>query len=92
VIYSRTPLIASREQPVDSHRPGALDTVIVGLVLLTIATITLPSLICQVLIAAVLLLSATKTDRRRTRKADEEGEGRDGGREEGRDSGKKTLI
>jgi hypothetical protein len=27
VIYSRTPLIASREQPVDSHRPGAPDTV-----------------------------------------------------------------
>jgi hypothetical protein len=27
VIYSRTPLIASREQPVDRHRPGAPDTV-----------------------------------------------------------------
>jgi hypothetical protein len=27
VIYSRTPLIASREQPVDRHRPGASDTV-----------------------------------------------------------------
>jgi hypothetical protein len=27
VIYSRTPLIASREQPVDSRRPGAPDTV-----------------------------------------------------------------
>jgi hypothetical protein len=27
VIYSRTPLIASREQPVDKHRPGAPDTV-----------------------------------------------------------------
>jgi hypothetical protein len=27
VIYSRTPLIASREQPVDSRRPGASDTV-----------------------------------------------------------------
>jgi hypothetical protein len=27
VIYSRTSLIASREQPVDRHRPGALDTV-----------------------------------------------------------------
>jgi hypothetical protein len=27
VIYSRTPLIASREQPVDRLRPGALDTV-----------------------------------------------------------------
>jgi hypothetical protein len=27
VIYSRTPLIASREQPVDSRRPGAQDTV-----------------------------------------------------------------
>jgi hypothetical protein len=27
VIYSRTPLIASREQPVDRHRPGAPDSV-----------------------------------------------------------------
>jgi hypothetical protein len=27
VIYSRTPLIASREQPVDRRRPGAPDTV-----------------------------------------------------------------
>jgi hypothetical protein len=27
VIYSRTPLITSREQPVDSRRPGAPDTV-----------------------------------------------------------------
>jgi hypothetical protein len=27
VIYSRTPLIASREQPVDRRRPGASDTV-----------------------------------------------------------------
>jgi hypothetical protein len=27
VIYSRTPLISSREQPVDSRRPGASDTV-----------------------------------------------------------------
>jgi hypothetical protein len=27
VIYSRTPLITSREQPVDSRRPGASDTV-----------------------------------------------------------------
>jgi hypothetical protein len=27
VIYSRTPLIAPREQPVDSRRPGAPDTV-----------------------------------------------------------------
>jgi hypothetical protein len=27
VIYSRTPLIASREQPFDRHRPGAPDTV-----------------------------------------------------------------
>jgi hypothetical protein len=27
VIYSRTPLIASREQPVDRHRPGAPNTV-----------------------------------------------------------------
>jgi hypothetical protein len=27
VIYSRTPLIASREQPVDSRRPGEPDTV-----------------------------------------------------------------
>jgi hypothetical protein len=27
VIYSRTPLIASREQPVDRSRPGAPDTV-----------------------------------------------------------------
>jgi hypothetical protein len=27
VICSHTPLIASREQPVDSHRPGAPDTV-----------------------------------------------------------------
>jgi hypothetical protein len=27
VIYSRTPLIASREQSVDRHRPGAPDTV-----------------------------------------------------------------
>jgi hypothetical protein len=27
VIYSRTPLIASQEQPVDSRRPGAPDTV-----------------------------------------------------------------
>jgi hypothetical protein len=26
VIYSRTPLIASREQPVDRHRPGAPDS------------------------------------------------------------------
>jgi hypothetical protein len=26
MIYSRTPLIASREQPVNSHRPGAPDT------------------------------------------------------------------
>ena len=35
--------------------------IIVGLVLLTIAVITLPSLICQVLIAAALLLSAART-------------------------------
>jgi hypothetical protein len=27
VIYSRTPLIASREQPVDRHRPGAPNTI-----------------------------------------------------------------
>ena len=27
VIYSRTPLIASREQPVDSRQPGAPDTI-----------------------------------------------------------------
>jgi hypothetical protein len=27
VIYSHTPLIASREQPVDRRRPGAPDTV-----------------------------------------------------------------
>jgi hypothetical protein len=27
VIYSRTPLIASREQPVDRRRPGAPDTI-----------------------------------------------------------------
>jgi hypothetical protein len=27
VIYSRTPLIASREQPVDGRRPGAPDTI-----------------------------------------------------------------
>jgi hypothetical protein len=27
VIYGHTPLIASREQPVDGHRPGAPDTV-----------------------------------------------------------------
>jgi hypothetical protein len=27
VVYSRTPLIASREQPVDRRRPGAPDTV-----------------------------------------------------------------
>jgi hypothetical protein len=40
-----------------------LDKLIIidGLVLLTIAAITLPSLICHVLIAAILLLSVART-------------------------------